>query len=85
MTDLDIELKQFLEEVIPTYDVKIYGIDERVILIHDYELIARHFAKWQKEQTIKKAREWLEEHFFYADTKKEKKEYIDWFCQEINN
>lgn len=48
--NLDDEIQRFFDECIEVHDAKIYGVDERVITVDCYELTARHFAQWQKEQ-----------------------------------
>lgn len=76
--DLDEEIHRFFDECIETHDAKIYGVNERVITVDCYELIAHHFAKWAEKQkephysplckTIKdKIREYIANHFV-ADT-----------------
>lgn len=59
--DLDAEVKRFFDECIVVHDAKIYGgITEKVIEVSNYELTARHFAKWASEHCVKPA-EWSEE------------------------
>ena len=48
--DLDEEIERFFDECIEAHDAKIYGVDKQVITVDCYELTARHFAQWQKEQ-----------------------------------
>ena len=55
--DLDEEIKRFYEECIVIHEAKVYGRTERVMEVENYEIIARHFAQWQKEQQ----QEWSEE------------------------
>ena len=61
--DLDEEIKRFYEECIVIHEAKVYGRTERVMEVENYEIIARHFAQWQKEQQ----QEWSEEDKKYLD------------------
>ena len=54
--DLDEEIHRFFEDCIVVHEAKLYGsISERVIPVDNYELTARHFAKWSEKQKEKKA------------------------------
>ena len=59
--DLDAEVKRFFDECIVVHDAKIYGnVTEKVIEVSNYELTARHFAKWASEHCVRPA-EWSKE------------------------
>lgn len=48
--NLDVEIKRFFDECIVVHEAEIYKRKERVIEVGDYELTARHFAKWGEKQ-----------------------------------
>ena len=47
--DLDDEIERFYNECIIVHEAKVYNRIERVIEIENYEIVARHFAKWGAE------------------------------------
>lgn len=49
--DLEAEIKRFFDECIVVHHIKMYGSDETVIYADSYELIARHFAEWERTRS----------------------------------